>query len=96
MEVNKMNCSTDTTVVGCQLLRDVSARCQLYVNDPLNNPHGLSNEERSKLEIIHRTLTQALMNLKNGEIDENLLRNVINETEHKQLKSAITDPYTCI
>ena len=26
-----MNCSTDTTVVGCQLLRDVSERCRLYI-----------------------------------------------------------------
>lgn len=91
-----MTCSTDTTVVGCQLLRDVSARCKLYVNDPLNNPHGLSNEERTKLEIIHKTLTQALMNLKQGEIDEDLLRNVINTTEHERLKLAIKDPYTCI
>jgi len=91
-----MNCNTNTTVVGCQLLRDVSERCQLYVTDPLNNPHGLSREERTKLEIIHKTLTQALMNLKQGEIDENLLRNVIDSTEHEQLKSSITNPYTCI
>ena len=75
-----MNCSTDTTVVGCQLLRDVSERCRLYINDPLKNPHGLSSNDRTKLEIIHKTSTQALMNLKLGEINENLLKNLINES----------------